>query len=72
MLVRVDLQRRYKQEDPDANITRRRWRWLGQFWRRGPQTITRKAYHWTTDRKRRRRKPRTMLRRTIENEMKAM
>ena len=38
--------------------------------RREPQTITRTSLHWTPDGKRKRGRPRTTWRRTVESEMK--
>lgn len=67
-----DLLRRCKQEDMDAIITRRRWKWIGHVLRGNPQSITRTALHWTPDGKRRRGRPRTTWRRTVESEMKTM
>ena len=67
-----DLLRRCKQEDMGIVITRRRWRWIGHALRRDPQSITRTALHWTPDGKRKRGRPRTTWRRTVESEMKAM
>ena len=67
-----DLLKRCKQEDMGTIITRRRWKWIGHVLRRDPQSITRTALHWTPDGKRKRGRPRTTWRRTVENEMKAM
>ena len=67
-----DLLRRCGLEDMGNIITRRRWRWIGHVLRREPQSIARTALHWTPDGKRKRGRPRTTWRRTVEYEMKAM
>ena len=61
--------RRCKQEDMDAIITRRRWRWLGHILAREPHTITRRALQWTQDGKRKRGGPKTTRRGTVVSEM---
>ena len=67
-----DLLRRCKQVDMGTIISRRRWRWIGHVLRKEPQSITRTALHWTPDGKRKRGRPRTTWRRTVEDEMKAI
>lgn len=67
-----DLLRRCQQQDMGTIITNRRWNWIGHTLRKDPQSITRTALHWTPDGKRKRGRPRTTWRRTVEGEMKAM
>ena len=52
--------------------TRWRWKWIGHVLQRDPQSITRTALHLTPDGKRRRGRPRTTWRRTVESEMKTI
>ena len=51
-----DMLKRCKQEDMDAIIRRRHGWWLGHYLWRKTHTITRKALHWTPDRKTKERK----------------
>ena len=67
-----DLLKRCEQQDMSTIITKRRWKWIGHVLRRDPLSITRTALHWTPDGKRKRGRPKTTWRRTVENEMKAM
>jgi len=67
-----ELLERCRQEDMNTIITKRRWRWIGHVLRREPKSITRTALHWTPEGKRKRGRPRTTWRRTVEIEMKAM
>ncbi|XP_062604830.1 protein mono-ADP-ribosyltransferase PARP11-like [Saccostrea cucullata] len=53
-------------------ITKLRWRWIGCVLRKDSQSTTRTALHWTPEGKRKRGRPRTSWRRTVEGEMKAM
>ena len=66
------LLRRCGQEDMETTIKRRRWRWIGHVLRKEQGDIVRTALHWTPDGKRRRGRPRTTWRRTVEGEMKDM
>ena len=56
----------------ETTIKRRRWRWIGHVLRREQDDIVRTALHWTPDGKRKRGRPRTTWRRTVEDEMKDM
>ena len=67
-----DLLRRCQQQDMGTIIARRRWQWIGHTLRKEQQSITRTALHWTPDGKRKRGRPRTTWRRTVEAEMGAI
>ncbi|XP_062613385.1 uncharacterized protein LOC134275161 [Saccostrea cucullata] len=71
-ITNEDLLRRCKQEDMGTIITKHRWRWIGHVLRKDPQSTARAALHWTPEDKRKRGRPRTSWRRTVEGEMKAM
>ena len=60
------------QESMDTIMMRRRWRWIGHVMRREQGSITRTALHWTPEGKRKRGRPKTTWRRTVENEMKSL
>ena len=62
------LLERTAQEPIIASITRRRWRWVGHTLRRDSDNITRTALRWTPEGKRRRGRPKTTWRRTLETE----
>ena len=53
-------------------ITRKRWRWIGYALRKDANSITKVAIHWIPERKRKRGRPKTAWRRTVEAEMKNM
>ena len=67
-----DILWRCQQEDMGLVITKRRWRWIGHVLRKDPKSIVRTALHWTPEGKRRRGRPKTTWRRTVEGEMEAM
>ena len=53
-------------------ITRKRWRWIGHVLRKDANSITKAAIHWTPLGKRKRGRPKTTWRRTVEAELKNM
>ena len=53
---------------PDI-ILKRRWRWIGHLLRREEGCVSKIALHWTPEGKRRRGRPRTTWRRTVEAEL---
>ena len=57
-----------KQEDIRTTIRRRRWQWVGHALRRDRDNIARVALTWTPEGKRRRGRPKTTWRRTLEAE----
>ena len=60
-----------KQEDIRTTIKMRRWRWVGHSLRRDEDNIARTALRWTPEGKRRRGRPKTTWRRTLEIEAQA-
>ena len=67
-----DLLARCQREDMETTIARKRWRWIGNVLRKDANSITKVAIHWTPEGKRRRGRPKTAWRRTVEAEMKNM
>ena len=68
-----DLLAQCQQEDMETIITRKRWRWIGHVLRKDADFITKVAIHWTPEGKRKRGRPKTTWRRTVEAEkMKSM
>ena len=53
-----------------ATILTRRWKWLGHVIRKDSRSHTKTALHWTPDGKRKRGRPKTTWRRTVEAELK--
>lgn len=64
-----DLLRRCQQEDMSTIIRRRRWRWIGHVLRKEQQDLTKTALFWTPEGKRKRGRPKTTWRRTVQTEM---
>ena len=54
----------------EAVITRKRWRWTGHMLRKDANSITKLAIHLTPEGKRKRGRPETTWRRTVEVQMK--
>ena len=67
-----ELLARCQQEDMETVITRKRWRLIGHVLRKDANSITIVAIHWTPEGKRKRGRPKTTWRRTVEAEMKTM
>ena len=73
-----DLLTRCQQDSMDSIVTKRRWNWIGHVLRRQQEqeSIPRVALHWTPDwtpeGRRKRGRPKTTWRRTVEEEMKSM
>ena len=65
-----DLLARCQQEGMGTVITRKRWRWMGHVLRKEANSITMVAIRWTPEGKRKRGRPKTLWRRTIEADMK--
>ena len=64
-----ELWRRTQQRPiPDA-IKERKWRWVGHTLRQDPTSITRQALDWNTQGKRRRCRPSTTWKRSLDNEL---
>jgi hypothetical protein len=51
-------------------LFQKRWRWLGHVLRKSFEDMTKVALRWTPEGKRKRGRPKTTWRRTIENEIK--
>ena len=51
-------------------LIQNRWRWLGHVIRKPSEDMTKVAIRWTPEVKRKRGRPKTTWRRTIENEIK--
>lgn len=66
------LLKQTKQEDIRTIVTRRRWRWIGHVLRKGNNNIARTAMRWTPEGKRRRGRPKTTWRRTVETELREL
>ena len=67
-----DLLARCQQEDMETIITRKRWRWTEHVLRKDDNSITKVAIRRTPEGKRKRGRPKTTWRRTVEAEMKRM
>ena len=67
-ITNAELYRISNQEPIVETITRKRWRWVGHILRRESDNITKRALRWTPEGRRRRGRPRTTWRRTLESE----
>ena len=67
-----ELLAKCNQEDMGTIVLRRRWKWIGHVLRMDAQNITRVALHWTPEGRRKRGRPKTTWRRTVEGELKAL
>ena len=63
---------RCQQEDTETIITMKRRRWFGHVLQKDADSITKVSIHWTQEGKRKRGRPKTTRRRTLETEMKNM
>jgi hypothetical protein len=57
-------------KDMETLLIQKRWRWLGHVLRKPSEDMTKVALRWTSEGKRKRGRPKTTWRRTIENEVK--
>ena len=57
-------------KDMETLLIQKRWRWLGHVLRKPSADMTKEALRWTPEGKRKRGKPKTTWRHTIENEIK--
>ena len=71
-ITNEELLMRCKQENMGTIILRRRWKWIGHILRMDAQNITRVALHWTPEGRRKRGRPKTTWRRTVEGELKKL
>ena len=65
-----DLLAQCQQENIETIIARKRWRWIGHVLRKDANSITKLAIHLTPEGKRKRGRPETTWRRTVEVQMK--
>ena len=66
------LLKQTKQEDICTIVTRRRWIWIGHVLRMDNNNIAKTAMRWTPEGKRRRGRPKTTWRRTVEAELREL
>jgi hypothetical protein len=57
-------------KDMETLLIQKRWRWLGHVLRKPSEDMTKVALRWTPEGKRKRGRPKTTWKRTIENEIK--
>ena len=68
----VDLLKLTKQEDISVTLVRRRWQWIGHIFRGDTGGIARVALYWAPKGKRKRGRPKSAWRRTVESELKLL
>ena len=71
-IANEDLWRRTNQRPVRDTIQTRKWNWIGHTLRRGPNNITRQALDWKPEGKRKRGRPVTTWRRTLDRELKTI
>ena len=69
-ITNEDLHKALKCTDMETILLRRRWGWLGHVLRKPSDDMTKVALKWTPEGKRRRGRPKTTWRRTMESEIK--
>ncbi|XP_071141986.1 uncharacterized protein [Mytilus edulis] len=69
-ITNEDLHKKTKSQDIETTLLQKRWRWLGHVLRKPQGDMTNVALRWTPEGKRKRGRPKTTWRRTIETEMK--
>ncbi|CAG2234263.1 unnamed protein product [Mytilus edulis] len=69
-ITNEDLHKKTKSQDIETTLLQKRWRWLGHVLRKPQGDMTKVALRWTPEGKRKRGRPKTTWRRTIETEMK--
>jgi hypothetical protein len=70
-ITNTELWRRTNQTPIVQTIKQRKWHWIGHFLRR-PQNITKQALDWNPQGKRKRGRPMTTWRRTLEVELRSI
>ena len=63
------LHRETKQKPVNLTIRQRKWKWIGHILRREPDNITRQSLDWNPQWKRKRGRPVTTWKRTVEGEV---
>ncbi|VDO95014.1 unnamed protein product, partial [Schistosoma curassoni] len=66
------LWERTNQLPAEEEIRKRRWKWIGHTQRKSSNCITRQALTWSPEGRRKRERPKNILRRIIEADMKRM
>ena len=65
-----DLWARANQEPMAAQVSKRKWRWVGHTLRKQPDNITRQALEWNPQGKRKRGRPKQTWIRSVMDELK--
>jgi hypothetical protein len=65
-----DLHNITNTKDMETSLIQKRWIWFGHVLRKPSEDMTKVALRWTPEGKRKRGRPKTTWRRTIENEIK--
>jgi hypothetical protein len=65
-----DLHNITNTKDMETLLIQKRWKWLGHVLRKPSEDMTKVSLRWTPEGKRKRGRPKTTWRRTIENEIK--
>ena len=68
----TDLWTRANQEPMHVQIRRRKWRWVGHTLRKEPTNLTRQAFDWNPQGKRKRGRPKQTWRRSVQDELKSV
>ena len=68
----TDLWTRANQEPMHVQIRRRKWRWVGHTLRKEPTNLTRQAFDWNPQGKRKRGRPKQTWRRSVQDELKTV
>ena len=71
-IANKDLWYRTKQKPVAGTIKTRKWKWIGHTLRKDLDNITRQALDWNPQGKRKRGRPTTTWRRTLDNELKTI
>ena len=68
----TDLWTRANQEPMHVQIRRRKWRWVGHTLRKEPTNLTRQAFDWNPQGKRKRGRPKQTWRRSVQDKLKTV
>ena len=69
-ITNKDLHETTGSNNMETLLKQKRWRWIGHVLRRPAEDLTRVALRWTPEGKRKKGRPKTTWRRTVEAEMK--
>ena len=64
-----EVLRRAGQTDIITDLTKKKWRWVGHVARKEPEHLTRQAFCWRAEGRRRRGRPRLTWKRVVDREM---